>query len=1126
MGIGTTSPDELLHIATTGGAEGAHIAQGFIGNDVNDISEMIVANYDVKDTFTSFSLKQTNTGETTLNSTSDINFSVNDNLVGVFDSSGNLGVGITTPTALLHVGGNSIIDGNLTVNGNLTSINSETIEVEDPQILLAVNNPSDVIDIGFIGQYVDSGTTKFTGLFRDASSVNKSYDLFENLEEKPTTTINTGGVGYRKASLNIDGLDLESGITFSQTDSIIKHNSITIIGNEPQIFLDITGNVGIGTTNPSYELDVDGDINLTGSLLVNGTTFSGSLWEQNGSDIYYDSGNVGIGITNPTFELDVSGDINTTNEYLINGTSVLSSTTLGSGIVNSSLTNVGTLSSLTMGGDIDLNSNNINNINNVVATGITGNVLTQSQTNITDVGTLNSLSMGGNIDLNTNDIIDANNVVATGITGTILTQSQPNITTVGNLTSLTIDGDLTVNGTTTTINSETVSVEDSMLKLANSNTTDTIDAGIYSLYNDGTTKFSGYFRDATDGIIKFYNGLEVEPTTIVDTGATGFDFASLQVKDIGLNEIRYSTDLTFTNSGSPRLVLTPNGFLGIGTTAEYPLHITTLNPSNWSARFINTPTEVFVANSDGNGISINSGVANSNTSLNVNVRNATTNNVFVVRNDDKVGILTSTPERTFHVNIGVTGDGGKIGNAFIGNYSGNPNIAVFSHDDLSQNLNDYAIRQDSSGQTILNASTGQSIRFNINNTEQVTLSSSGNLGVGVTNPTNKFEVNGNSTMTASSSNTLSLINTLTSVDIANADGSGILTNSTTSSNYGISIQENGSALFQVNNDGNVGIGVTNPIGRFEVVDNIIVSNSSNNILGITADTNNLIINANDLLSVGVSNINTFNIDTNNNIGIGTTLPDVKLDVRGDLYVSNKIGIGITNAAETFHVVGDGRFTGDLTIDGNLIFDGIIVENLAIQDPLIKLAANNTGDNVDTGLYSLYIDTGTTKFSGLFRDATDGKYNLFHELEVEPGVTIDTGATGYTNATLVVDTLEAITEVTAPEFNATCDERVKENIQTINIVDSYEKINNLSLYSYNFIKEYNNNEDVIYGLIAQDVEKYIPEAIKQKRVKIGNKVFNDFKIISQNTIMTNLIGTVQYQNKLIENLTKRITDLEK
>ena len=58
------------------------------------------------------------------------------------------------------------------------------------------------------------------------------------------------------------------------------------------------------------------------------------------------SGNVGIGTDTPTRPLDVVGAINTSAAYQIGGTQVLSDSALGSSIVSSSLTSVGTLNSL------------------------------------------------------------------------------------------------------------------------------------------------------------------------------------------------------------------------------------------------------------------------------------------------------------------------------------------------------------------------------------------------------------------------------------------------------------------------------------------------------------------------------------------------------------------------------------------------------------------------------------------------------------------------------------------------------------------------------------------------------------------------------------------------------------
>jgi hypothetical protein len=67
----------------------------------------------------------------------------------------------------------------------------------------------------------------------------------------------------------------------------------------------VHGNIGIGTESPAYTLDIVGDINLTGSLKVNGADAVFSNWTVNGSNIYRDTGNVGIGTTNPDTKLHI-----------------------------------------------------------------------------------------------------------------------------------------------------------------------------------------------------------------------------------------------------------------------------------------------------------------------------------------------------------------------------------------------------------------------------------------------------------------------------------------------------------------------------------------------------------------------------------------------------------------------------------------------------------------------------------------------------------------------------------------------------------------------------------------------------------------------------------------------------
>jgi hypothetical protein len=70
------------------------------------------------------------------------------------------------------------------------------------------------------------------------------------------------------------------------------------------------GDVGIGTNNPNFTLDVSGALNCT-TLNVSGGAPNFSPWDTDGNDIYYvnNGGYVGIGTANPDYTLDVSGSI-------------------------------------------------------------------------------------------------------------------------------------------------------------------------------------------------------------------------------------------------------------------------------------------------------------------------------------------------------------------------------------------------------------------------------------------------------------------------------------------------------------------------------------------------------------------------------------------------------------------------------------------------------------------------------------------------------------------------------------------------------------------------------------------------------------------------------------------------
>jgi hypothetical protein len=107
---------------------------------------------------------------------------------------------------------------------------------------------------------------------------------------------------------------------------------------------------------------------------------------------------------------------------------------------------------------------------------------------------------------------------------------------------------------------------------------------------------------------------------------------------------------------------------------------------------------------------------------------------------------------------------------------------------------------------------------------------------------------------------------------------------------------------------------------------------------------------------------------------------------------------IANTATVYH---DFYVGGDLHITGNAVFAN--VESYIVTDPLIQLGANNNlTDLLDIGFFGNYGTDGNTahhKHTGLFRDASDGIYKLFTNLDVAPTTVVATGDASYTQATL-------------------------------------------------------------------------------------------------------------------------------
>ena len=107
--------------------------------------------------------------------------------------------------------------------------------------------------------------------------------------------------------------------------------------------------------------------------------------------------------------------------------------------------------------------------------------------------------------------------------------------------------------------------------------------------------------------------------------------------------------------------------------------------------------------------------------------------------------------------------------------------------------------------------------------------------------------------------------------------------------------------------------------------------------------------------------------------------------------------------------------GNITISGNLAVLGAVtkydVTTLTVEDSLIGLAANNTGDAVDIGFVGSYND-GSARSAGLIRHAGDGAYYLFDNYTGDPTSNVINVADGtFRQATLKSNLIAAYANTT-------------------------------------------------------------------------------------------------------------------
>jgi hypothetical protein len=774
VGIGTTTPVEKLEVyggIVAGNATNATRQSGFSLLRPNDSQSRTFA---IVENDTNLRIGGGAWGS--------INFWTVGASPGVkIDSSGNLGIGTTTPTAQLHTVGNlssaltgtvSVTAASTTVTGTSTAFTSE----------LAV------------GDSIKIGSETFT-VSAIASDTSLTLDSAHSAGA-------SGATAYTDPSL----FALHNG------DSVSK------------LVVDNSGNVGIGTTTPTDKLTIDSSLQDDGIRIgVSGGTLNrphlefqkgntGASWsivsgvnnylyikpaladaDTSDADAYIavnDTGNVGIGTTSPAYKLDVAGDINTTGTLRVNGTA-LGIDELSDG------QNDSTNDNLFLGG-AGFSGIFYNNYNTAVGRGAFDNANTDNtQTYYGDNNTAVGLNALTSNTTGYNNTATGRNALLSNTTGYSNSAQGVNVlfynTTGTNNSAL---GNAALFYNTSGANNSAV--------------------GSYALYSNTT---------GSSNIAAGRNALYAN-TTGASNSAIGVN--AMRFNTSGGNNSAIGVSALYDNT-------TGNNNIAQGSSAgRYIADGSTANTTGDYNIFLGANTKA-LADNDQNEIVIGynaTGIGSNSVTLG-------NDSITTTALKGKVGIGTTSPAEKLHLIEGAS--------------------AVYTKFTNNASTEGLEIGVSASGDGVINVQDSSPLRLFTADSERMRIDSSGNVGIGTTNPSGKLHVD------ASSQNsyfTSSSVSGYSRVYINNDSGAGIIPLV-----YGSSFAGTSAWGYPYAN-----------------LAQILSSTANGFVVGTSAS---------QPLSFVTNSTERIRITNTGNVGIGTTTPAYKLDVAGDINTTGTLRVNGT-----------------------------------------------------------------------------------------------------------------------------------------------------------------------------------------------------------------------------------------
>jgi hypothetical protein len=328
-------------------------------------------------------------------------------------STSRVGINTDSPAYSLDVQGTSNVGVFTSTDGTITNATASTSKTTGAlKVAGGVGVQGDLhADAAYISSNLNvDGTTLHVDSVSNRVGVGKT---------DPGFTLDVNGDINFSGGLNQGGSPFVSSPWTIAANDDLSYTSGNVTVGTTLFHVDTqTSNIGIGKTDPGFTLDVNGDVNFSGSLYEGGSPFVSTPWTIDGDDLEYTSGNIGIGTNAAAATLHVGGNIYSTSNisaYEIDVANVTTTNLMINTVIVSattSLDNAVTVSNIT--------SNTVQFINSDVGLVATGNVVANyfkgDGSQLTGIATtLQSVSDFGNTSSNVIQFTNSDvGLVATG----------------------------------------------------------------------------------------------------------------------------------------------------------------------------------------------------------------------------------------------------------------------------------------------------------------------------------------------------------------------------------------------------------------------------------------------------------------------------------------------------------------------------------------------------------------------------------------------------------------------------------------------------------------------------------------------------------------------------------------